>query len=323
MSNEVKIQDEIPNLKDFIFEKLLSEDIKAHRVFLLGKFKNDNENSAILKLEKTHFTKENLNEINNYLEKESVLDHNDIYTWLTSNISGDFKDPQLRIQIIYPATPLHIKKYSEQPRVIINETPEQYKNVVIPYIESLPPERTAWVENILEGRQEAESLIFNDKDPETGFIIVPDSKWDRTLNTLYVQCIVRKRGIRSIRDLRRKHLPLLKKVYQTAISLVPKVYSTETEKITADQLKIYFHYQPSYYHLHIHITHINVEGVGFYLNDVIDNLIMDDLFYTKKTITYQLGKNHILYGLFEEYNKNHKRANEIEESDNSKKQKLE
>lgn len=31
-----------------------------------------------------------------------------------------------------------------------------------------------WVENILEGRQEAESLIFNDKDPETGFIIVPD-----------------------------------------------------------------------------------------------------------------------------------------------------
>jgi len=25
MSNEVKIQDEIPNLKDFIFEKLLSE----------------------------------------------------------------------------------------------------------------------------------------------------------------------------------------------------------------------------------------------------------------------------------------------------------
>jgi len=76
-------------------------------------------------------------------------------------------------------------------------------------------------------------------------------------------------------------------------------------------------------HLHIHITHINVEGVGFYLNDVIDNLIMDDLFYTKKTITYQLGKNHILYGLFEENNKNHKRANEIEESDNSKKQKLE
>ena len=124
-------------------KKNLKKDIKAHRVFLLGKFKNDNENSAILKLEKTHFTKENLNEINNYLEKESVLDHNDIYTWLTSNISGDFKDPQLRIQIIYPATPLHIKKYSEQPRVIINETPEQYKNVVIPYIESLPPERTA------------------------------------------------------------------------------------------------------------------------------------------------------------------------------------
>jgi m7GpppX diphosphatase len=302
MSDEKK-QDEIPKLKNFIFEKLLSEDVKAHRVFLLGKFKNDNENPAILKLEKTHFTKENLHNINSFLEKESVLDHNDIYTWLTSNISGSFQDPQLRIQIIYPATPLHIKKYSEQPRVIINETPEQYKSVVLPYINSLPPERTAWVENILEGRQEAESLIFNDKDPETGFIIVPDSKWDRTLNTLYVQCIVRKRGIHSVRDLRREHLPLLKKVYETALTLVPKVYSTEAEKIEANQLKIYFHYQPSYYHLHIHITHINVEGVGLYLRDVIDNITMDDQFYAKKTITYQLGKNHILYSLFEKAKK--------------------
>ncbi|ORX76385.1 HIT-like protein [Anaeromyces robustus] len=323
---EFQNQDEIPNLKDFIFERLLSEDIKAHRVFLLGKFKNDNENPAILKLEKTHFTKENLNNINSYLEKETILDHNDIYTWLTSNISGTFKDPQLRIQIIYPATLLHIKKYSEQPRVIINETPEQYKNVVVPYIESLPPERTAWVENILEGRQEADSLIFNDKDPETGFIIVPDSKWDRTLNTLYVQCIVRKRGIRSVRDLRRKHLPLLKKVYETAISLVPKVYSTETEKITADQLKIYFHYQPSYYHLHIHITHINVEGVGLYLRDVIDNITMDDEFYAKKTITYQLGKNHILYSLFEKAKEDYKRTLSDEnksEENQTKKAKLE
>ncbi|ORX47863.1 scavenger mRNA decapping enzyme [Piromyces finnis] len=320
MSKE-ESKNEIPKLKDFIFEKLLSEDTKAHRVFLLGKFKNSSE-PAILKLEKTHFSKENLNNINNYLEKETVLDHNDIYTWLTSNISGTFKDPHLRIQIIYPATSLHIKKYSEQPRVIINETPEQYKNIVLPYIESLPPERTAWVENILEGRQEADSLIYNDKDSETGFIIVPDSKWDRTLNTLYVQCIVHKRGIRSVRDLRREHLPLLRKVYEIATTLVPKIYSTESEKITADQLKIYFHYQPSYYHLHIHITHINVDGVGLYLRDVIDNITMDDQFYAKKTITYQLGKNHILYSLFEKAYNNKRICESIEKEEINKKPKL-
>jgi len=319
------IQNGIPNLKDFIFERLLSEDIKAHRVYLLGKFNNDKVNPAILKLEKTHFSKDNLQSINHYLEKESILDHNDIYTWLTSNISTNFKDPQLRIQVIYPATPLHIQKYSEQQRVIINETPEQYKNIVLPYIESLPPERTAWVENILEGRQEAESLIYNDKDPETGFIIVPDSKWDRTLNTLYVQCIVRKRGIHSVRDLRKKHLPLLYKIYEAAMTVVPKVYSTDTEKIDAEQLKIYFHYQPSYYHLHIHITHINVEGVGIYLRDVIDNITMDDQFYAKKTLTYQLGKNHALYSMFEKAKDSTKRNifGEPLENNNNKRTKLE
>lgn len=34
--------------------------------------------------------------------------------------------------------------------------------------------------NILEGRKEAERVLFKDDDPELGFLILPDLKWDQS-----------------------------------------------------------------------------------------------------------------------------------------------
>jgi len=51
---------------------------------------------------------------------------------------------------------------------------------------------------------------------------------------------------------------------------------------------------------------------------------MDDQFYAKKTITYQLGKNHILYSLFEKAKEeNNKRTGESDDAEANKKPKLE
>jgi hypothetical protein len=36
------------------------------------------------------------------------------------------------------------------------------------------------VYNILDGIKEAERVVHLDKDPETGFVLVPDLKWDQT-----------------------------------------------------------------------------------------------------------------------------------------------
>jgi len=36
------------------------------------------------------------------------------------------------------------------------------------------------VYNILDGVKEAERVVHLDKDPETGFVLVPDLKWDQT-----------------------------------------------------------------------------------------------------------------------------------------------
>ena len=36
-----------------------------------------------------------------------------------------------------------------------------------------------WVYNILEGRAEQNRVVFDDPDPENGFVLVPDLKWDQ------------------------------------------------------------------------------------------------------------------------------------------------
>jgi m7GpppX diphosphatase len=99
--------------------------------------------------------------------------------------------PDLVIKVICPATETHIKKYTAQERKLVVETPEKYEKVVVPYIESFPPSRIEWyvsgetlaesrVYNILDGVKEAERVVHLDKDPETGFVLVPDLKWDQT-----------------------------------------------------------------------------------------------------------------------------------------------
>lgn len=36
-----------------------------------------------------------------------------------------------------------------------------------------------WVHNILEKKAEADRIVFEDPDPNTGFVLLPDFKWDQ------------------------------------------------------------------------------------------------------------------------------------------------
>jgi m7GpppX diphosphatase len=75
--------------------------------------------------------------------------------------------------------------------------------------------------------------------------------------------------------------------------------------ISKGRLRCFIHYQPTYYHFHVHVVHVDmIEGVGalvgqaHLLDDVIDNLrTFGSNFYQRKTLTYQLGRNHELAGL--------------------------
>ena len=55
--------------------------------------------------------------------------------------------------------------------------------------------------------------MFEDPDPVTGFVLLPDLKWDRKqLENLYLVAICHAHGIKSLRDLTKSNLPLLKNI---------------------------------------------------------------------------------------------------------------
>lgn len=45
------------------------------------------------------------------------------------------------------------------------------------YVTSRSPRQ--WVCNILEKKAEVERIVYEDPDPEVGFILLPDFKWDQ------------------------------------------------------------------------------------------------------------------------------------------------
>jgi len=76
--------------------------------------------------------------------------------------------------------------------------------------------------------------------------------------------------------------------------------------IPASKLNVYVHYQPSYYHFHVHFTSVKFEAPGFgadrahLLMDVIDNIELHGDFYKKKTLTYSVREQEDLYKKFQE-----------------------
>ncbi|MGH0144622.1 UNVERIFIED_CONTAM: hypothetical protein FKN15_005320 [Acipenser sinensis] len=153
-----------------------------------------------------------------------------------------------------------------------------------------------WVYNILEKKAEADRIVFEDPDPQNGFVLLPDFKWDqKQLDDLYLIAICHQREIKSLRDLTREHLPLLQNIQQQGQEAIMKRYS-----VPFCRLRVYLHYQPSYYHLHVHFTALGYEAPGcgveraHLLSDVIQNLQSDTQHYRTRTLTYPLRADDAL-----------------------------
>lgn len=229
-----------------------------------------------------------------------------VQTEFINNIYGSYKCTppadlnDVKATVVYPATDKHVEKYSINQKYLIRECPELYKEVTLPYIQS-SQFSLEWVYNILEHKQETERIIFEDPDPENGFILLPDLKWNgRTVENLYVLAIVRKHGIKSLRDLNASHLPLLRNIRKLAVDTIEKRYG-----LVETQLRMYFHYQPSFYHLHIHINPVCNEAPGIWcekshmLDMVINNLELLPDFYERATLPCVLYNGNKLLELFE------------------------
>ncbi|KAH8548532.1 HIT-like domain-containing protein [Umbelopsis sp. PMI_123] len=300
-------------LNRFQFTRILSQDSRAKCVYLLGRIPSQDHPEmadAILYFEKHHFYDSELPILaSNRITELVDTERNDIYHWAKTNLVKDLTRPDVNIRIIYPATKAHIDKYSSRPLINIRETSQDYIHLTKPFIEEQPLKRVQWVYNILEGKAEAERVLLrDDKDPDNGFLLLPDMKWDlRTMDALYLVVLVLRRDLRSIRDLDSSHLPLLRNIRETVEQFVEKTYG-----VKSTNLRMFFHYQPSYYHLHIHVVHTAytsapgiIAGQAHLLDQVIDNIdVIDNNYYQRATLPFVLADNHELCKRYIEVSRN-------------------
>lgn len=240
-------------------------DEAGRRSILLGKISNE---PALLILERAPFPSSTayLSQIPFTLQTLKNLGVNDVYFWYlatstpysTTEPAGEFAD--LKINLIYPCTEQHIKKYSKQGVRMVVETPEIYRDSVKPYMLAKREQgRLNWVFNIIDGKTEVEDVIYRGRDGDEGFLLLPDLNWDRkTTESLHLLGLVERRDIWSLRDLKKKHLPWLRHMREKLVDATVKMYGDKG--VERDTLKLYVHYQPTYYHFHVHIVHVALEA---------------------------------------------------------------
>lgn len=229
--------------------------------------------------------------------------------WLFSNIPAAFQ-----VELISPASEKQIERAMPVPsHFMISETPKLFQQVVAPYIRTVVDSGSlAWVENVITGSKEAERLLLDTEH----YVLNVDTKWKThpdpstiakdnwknykpALKDLYCLAIVKEKGLATIRDLRKHHIPMLQDMLIQCTAAIEQIYG-----VSRDQLRIFFHYHPQFYHLHVHFTRLENEAGcqverAHLVTDVVQNLELDGEFYAKRTMTYKIRSNDKLYKLIQ------------------------
>ena len=218
-------------------------DQAGRRVTLLG---NVDSKPALLTIERAALPSqiEDLEAFHASLANVSNLGANDVYAWYLANLKASANSaPDLKLNLIYPCTETHIKKYSPQSIRVVTETADVYDKHVKPYMQRKREEgRLNWAFNIIEGRTEQEDVILRESKnlghDEEGFLLLPDMNWDRkTIGSLRILGLVERRDLMSLRDLKKKHVKWLKRMQEKILEAVAGIY----EGVEKDMLKIYMH----------------------------------------------------------------------------------
>uniref|UniRef100_A0A1B0C0Z1 m7GpppX diphosphatase n=1 Tax=Glossina palpalis gambiensis TaxID=67801 RepID=A0A1B0C0Z1_9MUSC len=268
------------NLTNFRLQRILNNNTRSKSIALLGCFPEQSDaDKAVVIFEKQAFRESEVATESDQSGKQL----------LEKNCENNVKDTSL---MSYFCSDLKVQTE------FINDIYGSYQ--CVPPVE-LSGVKTTWVYNILDHKQEVERIVYEDPDPETGFILLPDLKWDgRTLETLYLLAISHKRDIKSMRDLNAQHLPLLRNIRLRAAEVIEKRYG-----LLSAQLRMYLHYQPSFYHLHVHINPIRHDAPGIWcekshmLDTVMNNLELIENYYQKATLPFVLHEGNELLEKYE------------------------
>ena len=166
-----------------------------------------------------------------------------------------------------------INKMRKSEKKIIRETYDDY----LRYIKKRDIEKDKWIYNIINGTSEQESMLYRDEL----CVIVPTYMWDyKNIEKMHILCIPTDINLRCIRSLNSTHIPLLEHMKRVTLDVIKRQFD-----IDECYIKMFFHYEPSTYHLHIHFVNIahnecrsSVE-YSHELNNVIFNLNLVSDYY--------------------------------------------
>ncbi len=208
------------------------------------------------------FTPSKLSKIDS-IKKDKLVLKNDIYEKYraTAEIEGEL--------IICNDTSL-MRKFQKK---IVRESYEDY----LKYIVKRDIRKDKWIYNIIDGTSEQESILYKDDF----CIVIPSYTWDGiNLDNCHILCLPTDISLRCIRSLNNSHIPLLEHMKRVTLSIIAAKYN-----IHECYIKMFFHYEPSTYHLHIHFVNTANYDVrssieySHELNSVLFNLSICPYYY--------------------------------------------
>jgi len=201
--------------------------------------------------------------------------------------------------------------------VLVPETPQAYARAAVSAFIEQEVRRPSkqWIAHIIAGMQESDQVILRTDE----FLLLPDTErvnryWRNQSLTkpgrastagkaavakapLNWLAIAQDFGLRTLRDLRGCHIPMLKRMLEGCMAAVEKHTS-----LPRGQVMAYVHYPPSVYQLHVHFSY----PYGQYchrdayrmhsLEGIINNLEIDQGYYAKATLhlaMYRQSPHHL------------------------------
>ena len=345
MTAHETLPDRLESLEGFHVESVLNDGKESGVVALLGTFPGC-ATPAVVKLSRPPIPLDNpdalaaavrLSERAPYSGMEYGYYHGVVDPAVMKSVSVDVLYPgclaaeteEARAKLLSK----HVSRNTAQAPKIVRETPSSYAAKHVPYMRSIPEGAIGWVYKILNKEKEVERLLYDDSNPNHGFLINVDPKWTTHpettragwrdavtaanvrekatafgsntahanaayANELYCLGLCHRRDVRSLRDLRAEHLPMLRAMLRKGREIAAETYGVPTES-----LRCFVHYPPQFYHFHAHFTHVAIDvGVSteraHLLDDVIENLERDGEHYAKCGLTMRMGERDELWKRF-------------------------
>ena len=203
------------NIKEFKVEKVLNNEVSTKQIYLLGKLKNDPTNTpAILICRKTEFKEEEM--LNKLIYRQDQYHHNNEFRKFWTQMSNECS--KVNTELIYPATEKFISKYTRQEKVVVVETAQVYDTITKPlFLDGMDLSHCNWMYSVIDGEKEQDTILYQNES----FLVQKDYKFNEgDLRTLYCLAFPKQKDLKSVRDLRAEHLPMLKAIRDESIKAI-------------------------------------------------------------------------------------------------------